>query len=128
MLLDRWGTMTFAQVLQPAIDVAEQGFFLPEGLARSMGSRKLQKYPSSAKLYSSNGNPPQGGELFRNLDAGRLLKQLVEAEKAASSKGRQVALRAARDRFYKGDIAKTMADFAEKNGGLFRAAILRATP
>jgi gamma-glutamyltranspeptidase / glutathione hydrolase len=119
-LLDRWGTMTFAQVLQPAIDVAEQGFLLSEGLVPSMGSRKLQKYPSSAKLYSANGKPPQAGELFRNLDAARLLRQLVEAEKAASSRGRQAALRAARDRFYKGDIAKAMADFAEKNGGLFR--------
>ena len=121
-LLDRWGTMTFAQVLQPAIEVAEQGFSLPEALARSMASprSKLQKYPTSVKLYWPNGKPPQAGDVFTNPDAGRMLRKLVEAEKAAAGKGRHAALAAARDRFYKGDIAKTMAAFSEQNGGLFR--------
>ena len=45
---------------------------------------------------------------------------MVEAEKQNASKGRREALRAARDRFYKGDIAREMAEFSEKNGGLFR--------
>ena len=121
-LLDRWGTMTFAQVLQPAIEVAEQGFPLPEALARSMASprSKLQKYPTSVKLYWPNGKPPQAGDIFTNPDAGRTLRKLVEAEKAAAGRGRHAALLAARDRFYKGDIAKTMAAFSEQNGGLFR--------
>ncbi len=119
-LLDRWGTMTFAQVLQPAIEVAEQGFVLPDGLARSMGARKLQKYPTSVKLYQPDGKAPQAGDIFRNPDAGRMLRKLVEAEKGAAAKGRHEALRAARDRFYKGDIAKAMAAFSEQNGGLFR--------
>jgi gamma-glutamyltranspeptidase/glutathione hydrolase len=121
-LLDRWGTMTFAQVLQPAIDMAEQGFPLPASLARSMASTrsKLQKYPTSVKLYWPGGKPPQAGDIFRNPDAGRTLRRLVEAEKTASAKGRHEALRAARDRFYKGDIAKEMATFSEQNGGLFR--------
>jgi gamma-glutamyltranspeptidase/glutathione hydrolase len=119
-LLDRWGTMTFAQVLQPAIELAEQGFVLTEGLARSIGGRKLQKYPSSTKLYWPDGKAPKAGELFKNVDAARTLRRLVEAEKQSASKGRHEALRAARDRFYKGDIAKAMAEFSEKNGGLFR--------
>src|SRR4029434_4165333 len=68
LLLDRWGTMSFAQVLQPAIEIAEQGFVLPDGLARSIGGRKLQKYPSSTKLYWPEGTAPKGGEIFRNLD------------------------------------------------------------
>jgi gamma-glutamyltranspeptidase/glutathione hydrolase len=45
---------------------------------------------------------------------------LVEAEKAASARGRHAGLLAARDRFYKGDIAREMAAFSEQNGGLFR--------
>ena len=49
-----------------------------------------------------------------------MLRKLVEAEKGAAGKGRHAALRAARDRFYKGDIAQTMAEFSEQNGGLFR--------
>lgn len=120
-LLDRWGTMSFAQVLAPAIEVAEQGFVLPASLARSIAtSRKLQKYPSTMKVYWPGGKPPQAGDVFRNPDAGRTLRRLVEAEKAASGKGRRAGLRAARDRFYKGDVAREMATFSEQNGGLFR--------
>ena len=44
----------------------------------------------------------------------------MEAEKQAASLGRHAALQAARDRFYKGDIAREMAAFSEQNGGLFR--------
>ena len=118
-MLDQWGTMTFAQVLQPAIEVAEQGFPLTPGLARSMGSAKLKKHPSSAKLYMPDGKAPEAGAIFRNRDAGRMLRMLVEAEKGAGA-DRRAGLRAARDRFYKGDIAKALAAFSEQNGGLFR--------
>ena len=72
------------------------------------------------KVYFPNGRAPQPGEIFRNPDSARMLRKLVEAEKAAAGKGRREALRAARDRFYKGDIARTMAEFSEKNGGLYR--------
>ena len=44
----------------------------------------------------------------------------IEAEQAAAGQGRREALRAARDRFYKGDIARTMGEFSEQNGGLYR--------
>lgn len=119
LLLDKWGTMSFAQVLQPAIETAEQGFALPEGLARSMRARALAKYPTSVKLYQPEGHPYQEGDIFRNPDAGRLLRKLVEAEKAAGG-NRHAGLKAARDRFYSGDIAKTMAAFSEAQGALFR--------
>ena len=119
-MLDRWGTMTFRQVLQPAIETAEQGFPLPAGLARSMGAAKLKKYPSSARLYMPDGKRPEAGAIFRNPDAARLLRKLVEAEGQSGTKDRRAGLRAARDRFYKGDIAKAMAAFSEENGGLFR--------
>ncbi len=120
LLLDHWGTMTFAQVLQPAIETAEQGFALPDGLARSMRSRSLTKYPTSVKLYQPEGHPYEAGDIFKNPDAGRLLRKLVEAEKAATAGGRHAGLKAARDRFYTGDIAKTMAAFSEAQGALFR--------
>jgi len=66
------------------------------------------------------GRPPKAGEILRNPDLARTLKKLVEAEKASQAKGRHEALKAARDRFYKGDIAKDLAAFSEANGGLFR--------
>jgi gamma-glutamyltranspeptidase / glutathione hydrolase len=121
IMLDRWGTMSFAQVLERAIDVAENGYPIGEGLARAIaGSKKIQKYPTTMKVYFPNGRAPHPGELFRNPDSARMLRRLVEAERAAAGKGRRGALRAARDRFYKGDIARTMADFSAKNGGLYR--------
>ena len=121
LLLDRWGTMTFEQVLQPAIQLAEEGFPLSERLARAIaGTRKIRQYPSTMRVYMPLGQPPQAGDILKNVDLARTLRKLVEAEKSAASKGRKDALKAARDRFYKGDIAREMAKFSEENGGLFR--------
>jgi gamma-glutamyltranspeptidase/glutathione hydrolase len=120
-LLDRWGTMTFAQVLQPAIDTAENGFPIGERMADAIaGTKKLKKYPSTMKVYFPGGAAPKAGDIFKNPDLARTLKKLVDAEKENASKGRHEALKAARDRFYKGDIARTMAKFSEEQGGLFR--------
>src|SRR5215510_670236 len=124
ILLDRWGTMTFGEVLKEAIDLAENGFPVGDSFARaftrSVADKKLHKYPTTVKLYYKNNRPPQAGEIFRNHDLARTLKRLVEAEAQNKSKGRHEALKAARDRFYKGDIAREMAKFSEENGGLFR--------
>ncbi len=121
LLLDRWGTMTFEQVLASAIDLAENGFPLGDGLARAIaGSRKLRKYPSSVRVYLPEGRAPKPGDIFRNPDLARTLRKLVDAEREHAPQGRRQALRAARDRFYKGDIARAFADFSEKNGGLYR--------
>src|SRR5436190_547410 len=121
ILLDRWGTMTFAQVLSEAIDLAENGFPVGDSLARALAtSPKLRKYPTSTRVYLPNNQPPKAGDIFRNPDLARTLKRLLEAEKQNASKGRHEALKAARDRFYKGDIAREMAKFSEENGGLFR--------
>lgn len=121
ILLDRWGTMTFEQLLQPAIDLAENGFPLSErGASYIAESKKILKYPTTTKIYFANGHPPKAGDILKNPDLARTLKKLVEAEKSAASKGRHEALKAARDRFYKGDIAHALAAFSEANGGLFR--------
>ncbi|HYM79069.1 MAG TPA: gamma-glutamyltransferase [Candidatus Dormibacteraeota bacterium] len=121
ILLDRWGTMNFEQLLQPAIDLAENGFPLSErGASYIAETQKILKYPTTVKVYLPNGRPPNAGEILKNPDLARTLKKLVEAEKAKRSKGRHEALKAARDRFYKGDIAHELAAFSESNGGLFR--------
>jgi len=121
ILLDRWGTMSFEQVLQPAIDLAENGFPLSErGASYIAESKKILKYPTTVKIYLPDGHPPKAGDILKNPDLARTLKKLVESEKSNHSKGRQEALKAARDRFYKGDIAHDLAAFSEANGGLFR--------
>lgn len=121
ILLDRWGTMTFAQVLAPAIEMLEKGFPLSDRLAGNINSsKKLRKYPSSVRVYCPDGKRWKGGDIFRNPDLAATLGKLVEAERQNAAKGRSAALKAARDRFYKGDIAREMARFSEENGGLFR--------
>jgi gamma-glutamyltranspeptidase/glutathione hydrolase len=120
ILLSRWGTKSFAEVLAPAIDLAGDGYPLPGGDARSFASERLAKYPSSASLYAPGGKKWKAGEVFRNPGLANTFRRLVEAEQQANGQGRQAALLAARDRFYKGDIAREMAAFSEQNGGLFR--------
>jgi gamma-glutamyltranspeptidase / glutathione hydrolase len=120
-LLDRWGSMSFAQVLAPAIAMAEEGFPIDNKLASAVsGSKKLRKYPSSSKVYFSSGQTWKGGAIFTFPDLALTMRMLVEAEAQSASKGRHEALLAARDRFYRGDIAREMARFSQENGGLFR--------
>src|SRR5262249_61643504 len=79
---------------------------------------QLLKYPSSARLYAPGGKKWKEGEIFKNTDFARTLRRLVEAEQ--DKKSRESGLKMARDRFYKGDIAREMAQFSEQNGGLLR--------
>jgi gamma-glutamyltranspeptidase / glutathione hydrolase len=121
LLLDRWGTMSFEQVLQPAIELSQNGFPLGESSADDIAeTKKILKYPTTLKIYLPNGKLPKPGEIFRNPDLARTLRKLVEAEQANKAQGRHEALKSARDRFYKGDIARELAAFSEANGGLFR--------
>ncbi|MBM3727022.1 MAG: gamma-glutamyltransferase [Acidobacteria bacterium] len=121
VLLDRWGTMSFAQVLGDAIDMAENGFPIDEKLVGSInGSKKLKKYPSSERTFFPLGRDWKAGEMATNRNLARTLRRLVEAERGAVSGGRRAGLKAARDEFYKGAIAREMAAFSEANGGLFR--------
>ena len=117
ILLSRWGTKSFGDLLQPAIEIAEHG--VPE--SHTFGSKALLKYPTSVAVYGApDGKSWKDGEVWKNPDLAHTFRRLVEAEKQASSKGRLAGLKAARDRFYKGDIAREMAQFSEENGGLFR--------
>jgi gamma-glutamyltranspeptidase/glutathione hydrolase len=121
ILLDRWGTMSFEQVLQPAIELAEQGFPISEAAAYDIATtKKILKYPTTTRIYMPNGRVPRAGEIFRNPDLANTFKKLADAERGAKGSGRHAALQAARDRFYKGDIAQEFARFSEANGGLFR--------
>jgi gamma-glutamyltranspeptidase/glutathione hydrolase len=120
ILLSRWGTKSFAEVLVPALEVAEGGVALTAAQANELNSSGLSKYPSSRNLYQPEGKKWREGEIFRNRQLARTFRRLIEAEQQAAGQGRAAALKAARDRFYKGDIAREMARFCEENGGLMR--------
>ena len=114
----RFGTMSFAQVLQPAIELAENGFPVYEGLHNSL-SGSLQKftelYPTTGQVYLPGGRAPNVGEVFRNPDFANSLKIMCRAEEGSQHKGRVAGIEAARDAFYKGEIAERIVRFISDN-------------
>jgi gamma-glutamyltranspeptidase/glutathione hydrolase len=121
--LDKYGTRSLSEVMQPAIEMAD-GFPIDElRVSYIEKTRKIfERWPSSAKVFLPNGRVPKVGEIFAQPDLARTLREIVAAERSAQAKGRHAALVAARDYFYKGAIAKRISEFSEKNGGLLRAA------
>ena len=122
-VLDRFGTMSLAEVLEPAIDYAENGHPIEESTARSIARARarFEQFPTSARVFLPGGEAPQPGETFRMTDLASTFKKVVEAEQQAlrAGKSRSEALQAAFDRFYRGDIAQEMARFYQENGGDF---------
>ena len=129
-LLDRFGTMTVADVFAPAIEYAEKGYPIDPMLARDIdrGQANLSKYPTTAKIYLPGGQPIKAGELLKNPDYANTLRKLVDAERQARAKGasRSAGIKAAFDRFYKGDIAQEFDRFFKENGGDLTAVDLAA--
>lgn len=120
--LDRFGTKSLGEVMQPAIELAD-GFPIDElRVSYIEKTRKIfEQWPESAKLFLPGGRVPKPGEIFSQPDLARTLREIVAAERKAVSRGRHFALVAARDYFYKGATAKRISDFSEANGGLLRA-------
>jgi gamma-glutamyltranspeptidase/glutathione hydrolase len=114
--LARFGTMSFTQVLQPAIELAESGFPLYQGLHQSLTanrSKYMELYPTTGEVYCPNGRVPEVGEIFRNPAWANALKLMCRGEAAAKHKGRVAGIEAARDVFYKGEIAERIIEFIE---------------
>ena len=121
-VLERWGTMSFADVAAQAIAYAEHGFPLRESTARSIESQAklFEQWPGNKTYwYKADGSRYKAGETIRLPALARTLKRMAEAERAAMSKGRAAAITAARDRFYKGDIAREMVTFLQQHGAPF---------
>lgn len=123
-MLQRFGTMSLAEVIAPAIAYAEDGHPIESSVVRSIASSRdlFDEFPSSAAVFLPDGKVPSAGQLFRMPDLAETFKKLVEAETDSLIQGgnRQDALQAASDRFYKGDIADEMTEFYEQAGGLFQ--------
>ena len=129
-ILDKLGTMSIADVFAPAIEYAERGYPIDKMLAASIdrGKNNLGKYPTTAKIFLPNGQPIKAGELLKNPDYAATLRKLVDAERQALAKKatRSQAIKAAFDRFYRGDIAQEVDRFFKANGGVLTAADLAA--
>lgn len=113
-VLDRWGTMSFEQVSARAIEYAEQGFPLRPLTARAIQAQLkfLSSWPENQKYWlKPDGSMYKPGETIKFPTLAHTLRLMVEAEHAAAGKGRAAGIVAARDRFYKGDIAGEMVAF-----------------
>lgn len=125
MALDQYGTMSLADVMQPAIELAD-GFPIDELRVEYIKTREpiFSKWPDAKHLFLPNGQEPKPGDIFVQTDLARTFRGIVDAEKKASSRGRHEALTAARDYFYKGPIGQRIGDYMQKNGGLLAAGDL----
>jgi gamma-glutamyltranspeptidase / glutathione hydrolase len=125
-MLAEYGTMSLAQVLEPAIEMAD-GFPMDESLSNVIEhyKDKLKEWPDSKRIMLTHlGQAHEGplpGEIFRQPDLAATLRKLVETERDAlkAGKSRKQAIYAAYDRFYKGDIAHELVTAVRAQGGLF---------
>jgi gamma-glutamyltranspeptidase/glutathione hydrolase len=114
LALARFGTMSFAQVMAPAIELAEDGYAMYPTLHKFLVDNRAQieaLYPTTFEVFYPNGEAPQVGDLVRNLDWAGVLKQLCAAEADAAGKGRIAGIEAAVDVFYRGPIAERIVDY-----------------
>ena len=125
--LKLYGTMTFEQVVTPALELAEGGFPIPTTLHRALvragdplahDEGDARHWQSTASVFYPKGKALDAGELLVQTDLGRTFRRLIEIERDHSRQGREEAIQAARDFFYLGDIAREMVDFCRDRGGL----------
>ena len=113
-VLERWGTMTFEQVSMRALDYAERGFPLRSRTADAINNNRkfIDAWPDNKRTWvKPDGTAYEAGDTIKLPDLARTLTSMVEAERKGSKKGRGAGIAAARDRFYKGDIAREMVAF-----------------
>jgi gamma-glutamyltranspeptidase/glutathione hydrolase len=121
-ILERWGTMSFEEVAQPAIGYAQRGFPMRLSTARAIQNELpfFQKWPGNRAYWlKPDGSAYKPGETITLPSTARTLTRMVEAERGAKSRGRSAGIVAARDRFYKGDIGRDMVAFLKQHDAPF---------
>jgi len=124
-MLAEWGTLRLADVLAPAIEMAD-GYPIEAQTANSIEREKarIKEWKYSPAVYLTHAGEareaPNAGEIFRQTDLKATLEKLVEAEAQAlqAGKSRKDAIYAAYDRFYTGDIARELVRAVQEEGGL----------
>jgi gamma-glutamyltranspeptidase/glutathione hydrolase len=124
-MLAEYGTLSLAQVLAPAMQMAE-GYPIEAQTANQIEKNKdmIKEWPYSKKVFlphlGKDREAPDAGEIFVQKDLLETLRKLTEAEAQALKKGksRKEAIYAANERFYRGDIAEAFAQGCQEQGGL----------
>ena len=104
--LERYGTISWEQALQPAIEYAENGFPIsPREISFiEKEIETIRRYPTSAAVYLPGGRLPEPGEIFVQKDLARTLRRIAKHGP---------------DIFYKGELADEFVAFSKKNEGVF---------
>lgn len=117
-VLRTYGRLTLYEVIQPALELAADGFPVYEALHRAIADhaeRFRRDYPSTAAIFLPGGEVPALGRILRQEALARTLARLAEAEEAARDLGREGAIRRAEDLFYRGEIARQIVEFSANN-------------
>ena len=103
-LHEKFGKLKFKSLFEPTIEYAEKGFPITETIAYYLdkSQKRFEKYPNFSEVWIKNGRMPQKGEIFKNPQLANTLRIIAE-------KGREG--------FYEGEIAQTMANFVQAQGG-----------
>lgn len=119
LALERYGTMRFADVASTAVRYAREGFPADPMMVYLITRHAdyYRQWEQNAAIYLPNGEPPKVGQLFVQSDLARTIQYMIDEEKAAGSKGRKAGLAAARDAFYRGDLATAIAAYHRDHGG-----------
>ncbi len=115
-----YGTMRFGEVAAASLRYARDGFSMHHVMLEYLTAREdgYRRWPSNEAIYLPGGCPPREGERFVQTDLAASLQHMVDEETAAAARGgREAGLVAARDAFYRGDLARAMARYHEENGG-----------
>jgi gamma-glutamyltranspeptidase/glutathione hydrolase len=115
--LRRFGTLRLADVLEPVLDYAESGFPVYPGLHASLSGlakRFREEWPTSAEAYLPGGRPPAVGDRLTNPDWAATVKKALDVEKAERKRGREDAIGAAIDFWYRGEVAEKVVAFMQK--------------
>jgi gamma-glutamyltranspeptidase/glutathione hydrolase len=123
LALERYGTMSFGDVASAAIRYAREGFTVHPVMEYFINRYEAtyRLFPQNAANWLPGGRPPREGERFVQTDLARSIQFMVDEERAAAPRGRAAGLAAARDAFYRGDLAQAMARYHRENGGWLTA-------
>jgi gamma-glutamyltranspeptidase / glutathione hydrolase len=118
--LEHYGTLGFAEVAAPAIELARDGFPLGPFVAEIIGEHvaDYRRWPTSAAIFLPGGRAPRVGERLIQTDLAWTLTYLADEDRAARRRGRAAGLHAARGAFYRGDVAEAIVRYHREEGGL----------
>lgn len=117
--LSRFGTLGVSDVMADAIALARDGFPMHPFLYNTIADHRqvMEQWPATRAIYFPDGRLPSLGEPFLQHDLATTLQTLVDAAKRQAHKGREAAIRAARDCFYTGEIGQRIVQFYKQEGG-----------